>query len=88
MSFGCSEESDFTYFGRALFAEALQQTDDLQKAFAIARDAIARREKEEDFEPSEPQLWAPPAVIAHWQALRAEQMRPGLEAKAAVQAKQ
>jgi hypothetical protein len=36
VSFGCSEEADFTYFGDALFAQALNQTDDLQQAFKLA----------------------------------------------------
>ncbi|MCY1280946.1 Peptidase C13 family protein [compost metagenome] len=79
VSFGCSEDADFTYFGRALFAEALSSTDDLQKAFAMASDSVARREKEEDFEPSEPQLWAPPAVLQRWQALREERARFAME---------
>ncbi|MCJ1884730.1 peptidase C13 [Pseudomonas sp. LA21] len=89
VSFGCSEEADFTYFGDALFAKAFQQTDDLKEAFAIASDTVARREKEEQFEASEPQLWAPPAVLNHWKALRAQQRRGPLDAKSvAVQAKQ
>lgn len=70
VSFGCSEEADFTYFGRALFAEALQQTDDLQRAFELASAAVAEREQTDGFEPSEPQIWAPPAVLKHWNALR------------------
>nr|WP_288453852.1 C13 family peptidase [uncultured Pseudomonas sp.] len=70
VSFGCSEEADFTYFGRALFAEALQQTDDLQKAFELARAAVADREQADGFEPSEPQIWAPAAVLDHWNALQ------------------
>jgi hypothetical protein len=37
VSFGCSEEADFTYFGDALFAQALNQTDDLQQAFKLAK---------------------------------------------------
>ena len=73
VSFGCSEEADFTYFGDALFAKAFQQTDDLRQAFALASATVAAREKEEQFEPSEPQLWAPPGVITRWQALRAQQ---------------
>ena len=72
VSFGCSEEADFTYFGRALFAEALQQTDDLQRAFDLASAAVAEREQAEGFEPSEPQIWAPAAVLQHWNALRAQ----------------
>lgn len=81
VSFGCSEENDFTYFGRALFAEALTQTDDLQRAFELAKASIAKREQEDGFEPSEPQLWAPPAVLKHWHALRASQAEQALTAQ-------
>ncbi|MHB9797708.1 C13 family peptidase [Pseudomonas sp. MT3] len=89
VSFGCSEEADFTYFGDALFAKALQQTDDLEKAFALASDTVARREKEEQFEPSEPQLWAPTAVLSRWKALRTQQRPAVFDTKnAAAQAKQ
>ena len=71
VSFGCSEEADFTYFGRALFAEALQQTGDLVEAFGLAQTAVAAREQSEDFAASEPQLWAAPAVLAQWRKLPA-----------------
>ena len=69
VSFGCAEENDFTYFGRALFGEALQHSDELDEAFERARASIAARERADGFEPSEPQLWAPPAVLAQWRAL-------------------
>lgn len=78
VSFGCSEESDFTYFGRALFAEALNETDDLVRAFELAKSDVARREQEEGFEPSEPQLWAPRAVLDHWKRLRRQQAKQAL----------
>lgn len=74
-SFGCSEDSDFTYFGRALFAEALQQTDDLQQAFALARQRVAEREAAEGFSPSEPQIWPAKAVLRQWNARRQSQPR-------------
>lgn len=77
VSFGCSEENDFTYFGRALFAEALQQTDDLEEAFKLASAAVSRREEEDGFEASQPQLWAAPAVLAQWrQWLAGQPPRP------------
>ncbi|MDH1265515.1 C13 family peptidase [Pseudomonas sp. GD03944] len=82
VSFGCSEENDFTYFGRALFADALTQTDDLQRAFELAKAHVAEREEADGFEPSEPQIWAPKAVLAHWQALREQQARDALSAAA------
>ncbi|MBF8747705.1 peptidase C13 [Pseudomonas putida] len=78
VSFGCSEEADFTYFGDALFAQALNQTDDLKQAFELARATVAEREQREGFEASEPQMWAPPAVLAHWQRLRRQQAEEAL----------
>lgn len=91
VSFGCSEEADFTYFGDALFAEALNQTDDLKQAFELARSSVAEREQREGFEASEPQLWAPPAVLEHWQHLRRQQaeeaLRNAAQANVGAQAK-
>ncbi|WP_043308391.1 C13 family peptidase [Pseudomonas sp. ML96] len=80
VSFGCSEENDFTYFGRALFAEALNETDDLSRAFELAKAKVAEREQAEEFEPSEPQLWAPQAVLEHWKKLRKQQAEQALTA--------
>lgn len=80
VSFGCSEENDFTYFGRALFAEALNETDDLSRAFELAKTKVAEREQAEEFEPSEPQLWAPQAVLEHWKKLRKQQAEQALTA--------
>jgi len=82
-SFGCSDEADFTYFGRALFAEALSNTDDLERAFEQAKASVAKREQEDDFEPSEPQIWAPKGVLAQWRTLRESQAKQALTASAA-----
>jgi len=79
VSFGCSEEADFTYFGNALFAQALNQTDDLQRAFKLAKEAIAEREQADGFEASEPQIWAPKGVVKHWQQLRQHQAKRALQ---------
>ncbi len=79
VSFGCSEEADFTYFGDALFAQALNQTDDLQQAFNLAKTHVAGREQADNFEASEPQIWAPKGVLAHWQQLRKQQARKALQ---------
>jgi len=87
VSFGCSEEADFTYFGDALFAQALTETDDLQQAFELARAHVAQREQAEDFEASEPQIWAPKGVLAHWQKLRQQQARKALHSAAALEEK-
>ena len=78
VSFGCSEESDFTYFGEALFAKALVETDDLQQAFVDAKAIVAQRELDDSYEASEPQIWAPKGVIARWQQLRKSQAERAL----------
>ncbi|PTU74100.1 C13 family peptidase [Pseudomonas mangrovi] len=78
-SFGCAEDNDFTYFGRALLAEALQQTDDLERAFEIARSRVEEQEEEEQLTASEPQIWAPRAVLAQWKSWRAQQPETTLE---------
>ena len=82
VSFGCSEEADFTYFGDALFAQALNQSDDLEQAFKLAKAAVAERELADSFEASEPQIWAPKGVLARWQALRKQQARKALQSAA------
>lgn len=82
VSFGCAEDADFTYFGRALLRDALNQTDDLQQAFVLAKQQIAAREQAEDFEPSEPQIWAPKAVLAQWHKMRQQHAEQALSAAA------
>lgn len=82
VSFGCSEENDFTYFGRALFAEALAETDNLERAFELAKERVAEREQSDGFEPSEPQIWAPRGVLQNWRSLRQSQAERALSAAA------
>ncbi|BCX70709.1 C13 family peptidase [Pseudomonas izuensis] len=79
VSFGCSEEANFTYFGDALFAQALNQTDDLEQAFKRAKATVAERELADSYEASEPQIWAPKTVLSHWQLLRKQQARKALQ---------
>ena len=55
-SFGCSDDADFTYFGRAFFDESLRQENSLLDAVKSAGRSIAVREKEEGFLPSDPQV--------------------------------
>ncbi len=47
-SFGCSDDSAFTYFGRALFDEELRKTYSFEKAFDAALPVIRAREKQYD----------------------------------------
>lgn len=55
-SFGCGSDAELTYFGRAFLVEALNQTTSLPAAFELAREAVDQREKDDDFEPSDPQI--------------------------------
>ncbi len=55
-SFGCSNDADLTYFGRAFFAESMRQERTFAKAFTQASRRVAEREALMGFEPSEPQM--------------------------------
>lgn len=55
-SFGCSNEADFTYFGKAYFEQALSKTHSFIEAFELAAPLIAAREKQDGFLPSEPRM--------------------------------
>ena len=56
-SFGCSNQSDFTYFGRAIFKEQMEHNYDLLDVFDKAIESIRNRENSEKLEHSEPQLY-------------------------------
>ena len=55
-SFGCTNEADWTYFGKAYFDEALRQTTSFTRAFEIALPLIEERERAEKQEASNPQM--------------------------------
>lgn len=56
VSFGCSHENDFTYFGRAYFDQALRGTYSFVDAFDTARKTVGKWESDEDLKPSLPQI--------------------------------
>ncbi|NVN91759.1 MAG: peptidase [Desulfuromonadales bacterium] len=56
-SFGCSNDSDFTWFGKALFDDELRRTYSFTTAFGRASLSIAAREKKEGQEPSHPRIF-------------------------------
>ncbi len=80
-SFGCSDASEMTYFGRAYFAEQLEATRDLVAAFHGARESVEARELAEEKEPSRPQLALGDAMAGKLAELEAR-----LEARAAAEA--
>jgi hypothetical protein len=55
-SFGCSNTRDWTYFGQAYFAEALQSETSLVEAFYAASAIVSGWEERDDLPPSEPQI--------------------------------
>lgn len=63
-SFGCGTQSDFTYFGKAVFDEELRRTHSFTEAFERARRVIAERERAQQFAPSNPQIYIGGAIAA------------------------
>ena len=57
-SFGCSDDSKMTYFGKALFNEVLatESKVNLHDAFYKARDIVLEWEQEQELTPSNPQM--------------------------------
>lgn len=79
-SFGCEDENDFTYFGRAFFKEALPRSATFEQAFRQASVLINRWEiedrknmpKGQAVAHSFPQMSAPAAVTAYLARWRAQ----------------
>jgi len=68
-SFGCSDDRDLTWFGEALFRDALPAAPNLEAAFAKARKLIAERETQQDVEVSDPQGYFGVEIKQHWDAI-------------------
>jgi hypothetical protein len=62
VSFGCSHENDFTYFGRAYFNEALRRTYSFIDAHADASKRVGQWESTEELKPSLPQIHVGAAI--------------------------
>lgn len=54
-SFGCTNEADYTYFGRAFFDLAMREQFSLKAAFDQAKQTVTTWELAQSLEPSEPQ---------------------------------
>ncbi|HEY3488343.1 MAG TPA: C13 family peptidase, partial [Gammaproteobacteria bacterium] len=68
-SFGCSDTSEMTYFGKAYFKEALPQAQSFQQAFVSAKQLIQEWEQEEiktnGGKHSKPQIAAGTAILLY-----------------------
>jgi hypothetical protein len=80
-SFGCSNEADFTYFGKAYFDEALRASDSFIDAFDAAVPVIAEREKKENYDPSDPQRYVGANIAAKISAWREANARDRAKAQ-------
>lgn len=54
-SFGCTDDADFTYFGRAFFDEALRRASSLRAAYDQALLTLREREEAQGYGHSQPQ---------------------------------
>jgi hypothetical protein len=73
-SYGCGSKSELTFFGRAMYDEALRKTWSFEQAFATARKVIQQREieagKDDGF--SNPQIRVGPVIARKLVALQAQ----------------
>lgn len=79
-SFGCEPDSDFTWFSRAFFDQALRNeanagTFSLTNAFQRARTSVADLEAEKKYEPSNPQMFVGAAMRDKLKSLEARLAR-------------
>ncbi len=61
-SFGCSDDSEMTYFGRAFFQYAINQAPTFVDAFLMAKEIVSDWENEHNFLHSEPQIHRAPLL--------------------------
>jgi hypothetical protein len=84
-SFGCADENDFTYFGRAYFKEALPQSGSFAEAFRKAEVLVGEWEAADrkgaagdgKGEPSLPQMSNPTAIEKYLEQWRAQLAKDG-----------
>jgi len=61
-SFGCSDDAEFTYFGRAFLQQALDRSTSFADAFIKAKEIVSDWEARDHFIPSEPQIYTGPLI--------------------------
>ncbi|CAH0992696.1 hypothetical protein SIN8267_02829 [Sinobacterium norvegicum] len=73
-SFGCTDDADFTYFGRAYFQKAMTEFGEhsFESAFYLAKQWVGQWEREQDYQPSQPQIAVGTAVAAQLQRWRSQ----------------
>ncbi|HWV13840.1 MAG TPA: C13 family peptidase [Cellvibrio sp.] len=74
-SFGCADDSDFTYFAKAYFKEALASNSNFVDAFYIAKKRVGEWEQDGKQKESNPQIYTVPGVedyVKNWNLVRAK----------------
>lgn len=74
-SFGCGSLSEFTYFGKAYFDEALREQRSFVEGFYSARQSIFERERKDGLSHSLPQIWIGSAIETKLNDLEARLLR-------------
>jgi hypothetical protein len=74
-SFGCADDRELTYFGEALFRDALSDGADLLTALEKAREIVATREAAEELTPSLPQMDVGPRMRERLENLEGQRGR-------------
>ena len=81
-SFGCSDDNDMTWFGRAFFKQSLQGSGEFIEAYHNAVAIVETWETEQDVDPSKPQIKAGAEIadyLEKWRQQRratSQQSRP------------
>lgn len=75
-SFGCSDDADLTFFGRAFWEQSTPGLVNYEAAFYNAKELIAVREKAAGYEPSEPQIHVGDAIRAKLAETARKQSKP------------
>ncbi len=65
VSFGCSDEAEFTFFGRALLKHGIPDTRSFNEAFTQAKSLVTKWEKKENYDHSVPQVWSGKKITAY-----------------------
>ncbi len=80
-SFGCSDDAELTYFGRAFLQHALDQSTSFADAFVLAKEIVSGWEEKDHFTPSEPQIYTGPLIekkLKSWRQTLDQQVAVGI----------
>ncbi len=87
-SFGCSDDAEMTYFGRAFLQHALDQSSSFSEAFVKAKEIVSGWEEAQQFTPSEPQIYTGALIekkLKSWRRTLDQQVAGSIRYDAATQ---